>query len=82
MGKRSEVVSIDDSKNALDLLKHVSSLHGQRFLDFVFDSNKKIKNGLAFAIDGNSIQKSALSKIELTDISEFVILPPISGGVQ
>jgi len=79
-GKRSEVFTVDGTKNALELVKLISSAHGEKFLNFVFDANKRIRNGLAFAVDGDSVQRSTLSRIKCKDISEFVILPPISGG--
>jgi molybdopterin converting factor small subunit len=79
-GKRSEVFSIDSSMSAMDLLRAIVSRNGKRFQDFVFDSHGKIRSGLVFAVNGISIQKSALSKTKCSEISEFVILPPISGG--
>ena len=82
VGKRSESLSIDSSKNAMDLLQKLSDKNGKRFREFVFDSGGKIRSGLAFAIDGVSVQRSSLSKIKCKDISEFVILPPISGGMK
>ncbi len=79
-GKRSEVLSIDSSKSAMDLIRTIASRNGKRFQDFVFDADGKILSGLAFAINGVSVQKAALNKTKCGDISEFVILPPISGG--
>ncbi len=80
VGKRSEIMNIDGSGSALDLVRAISSEHGKEFRDFVFDSKGRIRSGLAFAVNGSSVQKSALSKTKCRDISEFVILPPISGG--
>ncbi len=79
-GKRSEVLSIDSSKSTMDLIRTIASRNGKRFQDFVFDADGKIRSGLAFAVNGVSIQKAELNKIKCSDISEFVILPPISGG--
>jgi molybdopterin converting factor small subunit len=78
--KRSEVFSIDSSKSAMDLVRAIVSRNGKRFQDFVYDSDGKIQSGLAFAVNGVSVQKSALNKTKCSEISEFVILPPISGG--
>ena len=80
VGKRSEVLNIDDSETALALVKIISTRHGKKFQEFVFDQNGRIRSGLAFAVNGVSIPRSMLSKTKCKDISEFVILPPISGG--
>jgi MoaD family protein len=80
VGKRSEIVAIEDSSSGTDFLDSLSNKHGKKFRDFVFDSDGKIRQGLAFAVNGSSVQKSTLSRTKCKNISEFVILPPISGG--
>jgi len=79
-GKRSEIVTIDDLSSGVDLLDSITNKHGKKFRDFVFDSHGKIRQGLAFAVNGSSVQKTTLSRTKCKNISEFVILPPISGG--
>ncbi len=79
-GKRSEVLTIDSSKSAVDLVRAIVSKNGKRFEDFVFDRNGKLRSGLAFAANGISLERSELRKTKCGEISEFVILPPISGG--
>ena len=81
VGKRNETVALPDSSNAVDVINYLSKSHGSKFKEFVFDSDGKIREGITFAVDGSSVQQSSLSKIKCMDISEFVILPPISGGV-
>jgi len=80
VGKRSETLSIDDGSTTMDLLRRISSEHGKRFQDFVFESDGKIRSGLAFAINGISVDRSSITKTACKDVEEFVILPPISGG--
>jgi len=82
VGKRSEIVTIEDSSNGVDLLNSISDAHGKKFNDFVFDPDGKLRQGLTFAVNGSSVQKSALSRTRCKNISEFVILPPISGGSE
>jgi hypothetical protein len=82
VGKRSESIDIDDSLNGVDLLKSISNAHGKKFNDFVFDSKGELTKGITFAINGVSIQKPILSRTKCRNISEFVILPPISGGSE
>jgi molybdopterin converting factor small subunit len=81
VGKRSETFVIEETDTALDLMKLMAAKNGKKFQDFVFDSKGNIRPGLAFAIDGISVEKSSLEQKTGGDIKEFVILPPISGGV-
>lgn len=80
VGKRSEIIAVEDSDSIKDLIEILSSNHGKQFTDFVFDSNGKVRSDLAFAIDGSSIDRSAVLRRKCKGISEFAILPPISGG--
>lgn len=82
VGKRSEIVNINSDETVMGLVKMISFGHGERFQNFIFDKKGKIRPGLAFAIDGNSIEKSKLTRTKCKDVSEFVILPPISGGTD
>ena len=82
VGKRSEILSVEESDTAMDLVREMSRRNGKRFRDFVFDSHGELRSGLAFAINGASVERSELSKIKSKGISEFVILPPISGGAK
>jgi MoaD family protein len=81
VGKRSEVLSMDGAKTASDIIEEISTKYGRGVQDFIFEGNGRIRSGLAFAVNGNSIPRSMLSKTECREISEFVILPPISGGI-
>ena len=79
--RREEKIEIDDAASALDLIELISTKHGQKFRNFVFDNKGKPNEGLAFAVNGFSLERSKLAKTKCKDISEFVILPPISGGL-
>ena len=80
--KRTERVKIESSSTLLDLLLEVDKLHGKRFHDFVFEQGKKIRDGIMFASDGDSISASELQSKKCASVREFVILPPISGGAS
>jgi MoaD family protein len=80
IGKREESLQIDDSSSVTDLIKLLSSKHGKRFADFVFDQKGNLREGFAFAVNGDSLSESKLSTTKCKDVQEFVILPPISGG--
>jgi len=74
VGKREESLQIDDSSSVADLIKLLSSKHGQRFTDFVFDEKGNLRDGFAFAVNGDSLSVSKLSSIKCKDVQEFVIL--------
>lgn len=80
VGKREEVVQIDDTSNVTDLIRLLSSKHNKRFADFVFDQKGNLREGFAFAVNGDSLSESKLDSTRCKDVKEFVILPPISGG--
>ncbi len=75
-----EKVSIDDSSTAFDLIAEISRRHGDKFKNFVFDSKGKPRKSIAFAVNGDSVAYYRLQSTKCNKISEFVILPPISGG--
>lgn len=79
-GKREETLQLEDSSSAIDLIRELSSKHGKRFSEVVFDKNGNLREGFAYAINGDTLNETRLASIECSDIQEFVILPPISGG--
>jgi molybdopterin converting factor small subunit len=78
--KRHERVRIDDSATVLELIQKIADSQGQKFKNYVFDDQGKVRAGLAFAVDGDSVESASLKKMKCSEIKEFVILPPISGG--
>ena len=80
VGTGSEKVIIDDSASLIQLIEFLSSKHGRRFENFVYDKNHTLRKSLAFAADGDSVQESKLRSMKCGNIEEFVILPPSSGG--
>ncbi len=82
VGKREERVTIEDSASLSELIDMLIKSHGEKFTEYAFDSDGHLKSGFAFAINGDSIRESELPRIKCKQVSEFVILPPISGGAQ
>jgi MoaD family protein len=80
VGKREERILIDDDSRVTDLVTMLSDIHGKKFSEFVFDSTGKLKDGFAYAINGDSVSGDRLRRTKCKEVSEFVILPPISGG--
>lgn len=80
VGKREEEVTIEDSASVSQLIERITKLHGRRLEEYVFDSKGQLKDGLAYAVNGDSTDEGELKRIKCKEVSEFVILPPISGG--
>ena len=78
--KKQEKIEMVNESNVLDLISVITAKNGEKFRNFVNSESGRLRDGLAFAIDGTSVEKSKLRGIKCEDISEFVILPPISGG--
>jgi molybdopterin converting factor small subunit len=78
--KREEKIIIDDDASLSKLIRIIAEKNGQKFLDFVFDRPGRLREGIAFAADGQTISRASLSRTRCGSISEFAILPPISGG--
>ena len=80
VGSRQEKLEVEDSAPASQIVSILAEKHGRRFQDFVMDSRGKTRAGLAYAINGDTVEEATLSKIKSKEVKEFVILPPISGG--
>lgn len=79
-GRREETLQLEDSSSAIDLIRELSSKHGQRFSEIVFDKRGNLREGFAYAVNGDTVNETKLASIKCRDVREFVILPPISGG--
>ena len=80
VGARQEKLEVEDSKPAIDIVSILAERHGKRFRDFVIDHKGNTRAGLAYAVNGDTIEESDLQKTKCKEVKEFVILPPISGG--
>ncbi|MCL4518923.1 MAG: MoaD/ThiS family protein [Thaumarchaeota archaeon] len=81
-GKREESIAIEDSASTAELVERITELHGKKFSEYVFESKGRLKEGFAYAINGDSVPERSLPTIKCKEVTEFVILPPISGGTQ
>jgi molybdopterin converting factor small subunit len=82
VSKREERLRVEDTLPASDLVQKLASMHGKKFGEFVFERNGKLRPGLAFAVNGDTVDAAQLKRVACRDVNEFVILPPISGGVR
>ena len=79
-GKREETLQMEDSSSAVDLIRVLSSKHSQRFSEIVFDKKGNLREGFAYAVNGDTVNETKLASTKCRDVHEFAILPPISGG--
>lgn len=80
VGSREENLKVDDKLSASEIIKILAQKHKGRFSDFVFEKDGKLQSGFAYAVNGSTVSESKLSSIKCSEVQEFVILPPISGG--
>ncbi len=80
-GKRAEQVRIEDDSTLLELIQNLAKRHGPKFKNFVYAENEHLNKSLAFAANGDAMPVSRLKVLKCGEIEEFVILPPISGGL-
>ena len=55
--KKQEKIEMEDNSSVLDLIKVISARNGEKFRDFVSADNGKMRDGLAFAVDGKSVER-------------------------
>lgn len=80
--KKSEKIKISESATLIELLSLIERANGQKLRNFVHGPNNKVREGIMFAIDGDSIETTELATIKCGRVKEFVIIPPISGGIR
>ena len=80
VGNREERLDINDSSGVDELIKILSEKYGAGLSKFLFDNRGRLRNGLAFAVNGDTTDSKHLSQVKCKNVREFVILPPISGG--
>ncbi|MDG6997626.1 MAG: MoaD/ThiS family protein [Nitrososphaerota archaeon] len=79
-GRREESITIEDTANVAELVERITELHGPKFSEYVFKLDRHLKDGFAYAINGDSFPEKSLASVRCKEVTEFVILPPISGG--
>ncbi len=80
-GKREEeIVTSDTILTVWQLLRGISEKYGQKFMDYVYDENGKVRGYLQFLINGRSITTLHGFETKLKDGDKFAIIPPVGGG--
>lgn len=80
VGSREENLEVDDKFDAHEIVRLLAEKHKGRFSNFVFEKDGKLRSGFAYAVNGSTVSETKLSFIRCSEVREFVILPPISGG--
>lgn len=80
-GKREEeIITSDSILTVWQLLRCISEKYGQKFMDYVYDENGKVRSYLQFLINGRSITTLHGFETKLKDGDKFAIIPPVGGG--
>jgi molybdopterin converting factor small subunit len=81
-GKKEEkLIFTENQRLTITLaLKILSDKYGKPFIDYIFDTDGKIKRHLQILINGTSISVLEAQEVPLQDGNILVILPPVSGG--
>ncbi|MCL2135091.1 MAG: MoaD family protein [Candidatus Bathyarchaeota archaeon] len=80
-GKREEKLTYLDQKLTVDtVLKTLSTIYGNPFTDYVFDTNGQVKSFLQLLINGTNTTTLNGTKTPLQNGDTLIILPPIGGG--
>jgi len=81
VGKREEVVEMEDVADVAGLLRILTDRHGEKFGGFVFDRDgRTVRRSLQFLVDGKNVASLEGLRTRVRDGSEFAILPPVGGG--
>jgi MoaD family protein len=79
--KEEQLVFSENQKPTVALaLNTLSDKYGKPFIDYVFDSDGKVKKFLQILINGTNIATLEQQKVSLQDGNVLAILPPVSGG--
>ncbi|RJS90303.1 MoaD/ThiS family protein [Candidatus Bathyarchaeota archaeon] len=63
-----------------EALKALAQQYGQRFRDYVYDEEGRVRGHLIFLINGESIKALRGFETVLREGDTLVILPPVGGG--
>ena len=80
VGKRDEEGEVNDATRVNELIKFLAEKNGEKFSHNVFDNRGRVRDGLAIAVDGDTVDSERLQELKCKNVNEFVIIPPISGG--
>ncbi len=79
-GKREEEVEAFKPITVKELLSRLSEKYGKKFVDYVYDENRKARNYLQFLINGRSATTLQGFETKLKDGDKIAIIPPVGGG--
>ena len=82
IGKKEEQLTFpENQKTTITIvLKTLSDKYGKPFIEYVYDTDGKIKNTLQLLINGTNISVLEQQETTLQNGNVLAILPPVSGG--
>ena len=81
VGKREEILDVDNDVTVEKFLLFLSNKYGDGFRQYVFKSGSSgLRENLQFLIDGRSITTLDGIDTKLHEGCQFAIIPPVGGG--
>lgn len=80
LGISEETLEVPDKITVKDFVKMLTTLKGDVLASYVLKEGNDLREGIAIAYNGETLEFSKLNEVVLKDGDTIVILPPISGG--
>jgi len=71
---------LKENSTVNDFLRKLGSKYGEKFSTLVFDDSGDLRENLVTLVNGQAVNRMAISSVKLNDDDLVVLLPPISGG--
>ncbi|UCH57600.1 MAG: MoaD family protein [Candidatus Bathyarchaeota archaeon] len=79
-GKKREVIRLPERSSVRDLMDVVVGRYGERFRSYVYDVEDRVRDYLAFMLNGVNVHAMEGFDTPLRDGDVMAILPPVGGG--
>lgn len=81
VGKKEDILEMNEKSTVKDLLVYLSRINGEKFREYIYKvGTERLNENLQFLVDGRSINTLKGIKTKLNDGCKFVIIPPVGGG--
>ncbi|MBI2125976.1 MAG: MoaD family protein [Thaumarchaeota archaeon] len=78
--KREEKIPIRNTMAVDEFLSELFSKYGHQLEEFVMKNDGTLKKNIGILVNGSPLKRNKIRDSYLSNLDEFVILPPISGG--
>ena len=78
--KREEKIPIRNPTAINEFLSELFLRYGYQLEEFVMQNDGTLKKNIGILVNGSPVNRNKIRDSYLSNLDEFVILPPISGG--